>query len=51
MEFLKSKRSVTAFTWTTPDGEEIKVICKEWSKEFIAKDVAIVSATFIQVFE
>lgn len=49
--FFMSKNGITAFTWTPPEGAEIKVVCQSWSKNLIIKGVYEISTTFRQVFE
>lgn len=49
--FFATKNGLTAFTWTPPDGAEIKVLCQSWSKNLINKNVYEISGTFRQVFE
>lgn len=48
--FLRAKNGVTAFTWTTPEGETIYVRCADWTAPYIAYGVRSLSATFTQEF-
>jgi phage-related protein len=50
-DFIKAKGGVESFTWT-PDGyDEIRVVCRRWSRAFISKVGHTFSCTFEQVPE
>lgn len=49
--FLAGKNGVTSFTWTPGNGTEIKVVCREWSRNIISPRADSLSAKFEQVFE
>lgn len=49
--FFAAKGGVDSFTWTPAGGTEIKVICRSWSRRFIAPNVGVISTKFEQVFE
>jgi phage-related protein len=49
--FLSTKNGVTSFTWTPGTGSEIKVVCREWSRNIMSPHVGSLSAKFEQVFE
>ena len=49
--FLALKNGATSFTWTPPNGTEIKVTCASWARTLDGKSIHSLSATFQQVFE
>lgn len=49
--FLSSKGGVDSFTWTPSGFAEIHVICREWARNVISKNVNSLSCTFQQVTE
>jgi len=50
-DFLEARNAVEAFTWTTPAGDTIKVVCPEWSREFTEPDVNSIAAEFQLVYD
>lgn len=50
-DYLSAKGGADSFTWTTPKGEEITVVCESWSMVHISPLAGELSATFVQVFE
>lgn len=50
LAFFEAKGGVTSFTWT-PEGEsEVRVLCRRWSRGYVAPGAGAVSATFEEVF-
>lgn len=43
--FLRAKMGAI-FTWTPPDGTEIMVVCKKWSKRWDKPGWAVLTASF-----
>jgi len=50
-DWLRAKKGVEAFNWTTPEGNAAVFVCDEVSKTFDEIDWQTVSATFRQVPE
>lgn len=49
--FFEAKDAKLSFTWTNLDGVEIRVVCREWNRDYTALNVNSITATFEQVFE
>lgn len=50
-DFLRARGAVEAFTWNTPDEEELKFICRSWTKRRERGVKVTLTATFEQVPE
>lgn len=50
-DFLKARAGSEAFYWMTPNGDTIKVICKEWTPTYNHDTDCSISCTFEQVFD
>lgn len=48
--FLSARAGVESFDWTDPDGLAAKWLCDSWSSTKKSGGIAIVRATFTQVF-
>ncbi|MGZ6477657.1 MAG: phage tail protein [Bdellovibrionales bacterium] len=51
LAFLTARGGVEAFTWTTPEGNSIVVVCSKWSKLLVKGSRWTITAQFDQVFE
>lgn len=51
LAFLKRHGGLKSFAWTTPTGETILVVCRNWKSQQKGFGLYQVSATFEQVFE
>lgn len=49
--FLETRLGVTSFTWTPPNGTEIKVTCDTWGDTYVSPTVTSLTATFERVYE
>jgi phage-related protein len=50
-DFLKARGGIESFGWTTPRGEAIRVVCREWTRTYDSGAECSLRATFEQVFE
>lgn len=49
--FLVAQGAALAFDWSTPDGRQIKVVCEDWSRDYVEPDMNNLYATFRRVYE
>ena len=49
--FLASRQGAKSFTWTPPRKSEIKVVCKQWARDYAEENRTKITVTFEQVFE
>lgn len=47
-QFLRQKNASDSFTWTI-EGEEVRVLCRQWNKETMAPLVKKLTCTFEEV--
>lgn len=48
--FLRARGAVESFTWTDPDGDTLKYICRNWPRSFYGLIAVSFTLTFEQVF-
>ncbi len=51
ISFLEGKAGVAAFTFTPPEGAEIKVVCRKWPRTIKGPNLSSLTLTFKQVFD
>lgn len=52
ISFFETHKGVQSFDWT-PSGEivSVKVICEDWSEQYITETIRTLTATFTRVYE
>ena len=50
INFLRTKKGATAFTWTPPGEAEVKVLCSTYEREQVDYNTNNVTATFREEF-